>query len=228
MSVLTWDVLQVSRLEREKTQEVKAEHHRATLAITDLKNKLHEEKQKELAISRESLLRQHEMELMRVIKIKDGEIHRLNGLVLMLRDGSTDKVISCLSVCHLSVCMFTCLKSSLIHPGPVSSDTVSPGPASQSPASSCLAMVRLPVVQGRNALMMESEEAKRSWEAERCRLQQEVQELRGAKRSADEAVALAQQACQARAAELRSAHHQHHEDLNRTRKECEREIRRLV
>lgn len=223
MFVLTWDVLQVSRLEREKTQEVKAEHHRATLAITDLKTKLHEEKQKELAISRESLQRQHEMELMRVIKIKDGEIHRLNGLVLMLRDGSTDKVISCLSVCHLSVCMFTCLKSSLIHPGPGSSDTVS-----QSPASTCLAMVILPVVQGRNVLMMESEEAKRSWEAERCRLQQEVQELRGAKRSADEAVALAQQACQARAAELRSAHHQHHEDLNRTRKECEREIRRLV
>ncbi|XP_075996920.1 janus kinase and microtubule-interacting protein 3 isoform X3 [Genypterus blacodes] len=86
----------VSRLEREKSQELKAEHHRATVALTELKTKLHEEKQKELAVTRESLLRQHEMELMRVIKIKDGEIQRLNGLVLMLRDGSTDKVRSAL------------------------------------------------------------------------------------------------------------------------------------
>ncbi|XP_068574289.1 janus kinase and microtubule-interacting protein 3 isoform X6 [Cebidichthys violaceus] len=161
----------VSRLEREKSQELKAEHHRATVAVTELKTKLHEEKQKELSVSRETLLRQHEMELMRVIKIKDGEIQRLNGLVLMLRDGSTDKV--------------------------------------------------------RSALLAEVEEARRSWEAERCRLQQEVQEQRGAKRSAEEALTSAQQACQARAAELRSAHHQHQEELNRTKRDCEREIRRL-
>lgn len=106
---------QVSRLEREKSQEVKAEHHRATLAMTELKAKLHEEKQKEVAVTRETLLRQHEMELMRVIKIKDGEIQRLNGLVLTLRDGSTDKVRTrdtpvCLHV-HLSVCTFTCLSA---------------------------------------------------------------------------------------------------------------------
>ncbi|KAM6964155.1 janus kinase and microtubule-interacting protein 3 isoform 4-T4 [Tautogolabrus adspersus] len=162
----------VSRLEREKSHELKAEHHRATVAVTELKTKLHEEKQKELAITRETLLRQHEMELMRVIKIKDGEIQRLNGLVLTLRDGSTDKV--------------------------------------------------------RSALLAEVEEARRSWEAERCRLQQEVQELRGAKRSADEALTSAQQASQARAAELRSAHHQHQEELNRTKRDCEREIRRLT
>ncbi|XP_078019350.1 janus kinase and microtubule-interacting protein 3 isoform X3 [Epinephelus lanceolatus] len=162
----------VSRLEREKSQELKAEHHRATVAVTELKTKLHEEKQKELAVTRETLLRQHEMELMRVIKIKDGEIQRLNGLVLTLRDGSTDKV--------------------------------------------------------RSALLAEVEEARRSWEAERCRLQQEVQELRGAKRSAEEALTSAQQACQARAAELRSAHHQHQEELNKTKRDCEREIRRLM
>ncbi|XP_059181211.1 janus kinase and microtubule-interacting protein 3 [Centropristis striata] len=162
----------VSRLEREKSQELKAEHHRATLAVTELKTKLHEEKQKELAVTRETLLRQHEMELMRVIKIKDGEIQRLNSLVLTLRDGSTDKV--------------------------------------------------------RSALLVEVEEARRSWEAERCRLQQEVQEQRGAKRSVEEALLSAQQACQARAAELRSAHHQHQEELNRTKRDCEREIRRLM
>ncbi|XP_072228870.1 janus kinase and microtubule-interacting protein 3 isoform X4 [Leuresthes tenuis] len=161
----------VSRLEREKSQELKVEHHRATVALTELKTKLHEEKQKELAVTRETLLRQHEMELMRVIKIKDGEIQRLNGLVLTLRDGSTDKV--------------------------------------------------------RSALLAEVEEARRSWEAERCRLQQEVQELRGAKRTTEEALASAQQACLARAAELRSAHHQHQEELNRTKRDCEREIRRL-
>uniref|UniRef100_A0AAQ5X863 Janus kinase and microtubule-interacting protein C-terminal domain-containing protein n=1 Tax=Amphiprion ocellaris TaxID=80972 RepID=A0AAQ5X863_AMPOC len=160
----------VSRLEREKSQELRAEHHRATVAVTELKTKLHEEKQKELAVTRETLLRQHEMELMRVIKIKDGEIQRLNGLVLTLRDGSTDKV---------------------------------------------------------TALLAEVEDARRSWEAERCRFQQEVQELRGAKRSAEEALTSAQQACQARAAELRSAHHQHQEELNRTKRDCEREIRRL-
>ncbi|XP_031734655.1 janus kinase and microtubule-interacting protein 3 isoform X2 [Anarrhichthys ocellatus] len=162
----------VSRLEREKSQELKAEHHRATVAVTELKTKLHEEKQKELCVSRETLLRQHEMELMRVIKIKDGEIQRLNGLVLMLRDGSTDKV--------------------------------------------------------RSALLAEVEDARRNWEAERCRLQQEVQEQRGAKRSAEEALTSAQQACQARAAELRSAHHHHQEELNRTKRDCEREIRRLM
>nr|XP_049617849.1 janus kinase and microtubule-interacting protein 3-like [Syngnathus scovelli] len=81
----------VSCLERERSQDLRAEHHRATAAMTELKSKLHEEKQKELAITRETLLRQHEMELMRVIKIKDGEIQRLNALVLSLRDGSMDE-----------------------------------------------------------------------------------------------------------------------------------------
>uniref|UniRef100_A0A1A8GSF2 Janus kinase and microtubule interacting protein 3 n=1 Tax=Nothobranchius korthausae TaxID=1143690 RepID=A0A1A8GSF2_9TELE len=161
----------VSRLEREKGQELKAEHHRATVVVTELKTKLHEEKLKELAVTRETLLRQHEMELMRVIKIKDGEIQRLNGLVQTMRDGSTDKV--------------------------------------------------------RSALMAEMEEARRSWEAERSRFHQEVLEVRGAKKSAEEALVSAQQACQARAAELRSAHHQHQEELNRTKRDCEREIRRL-
>ncbi|XP_068610309.1 janus kinase and microtubule-interacting protein 3 [Brachionichthys hirsutus] len=162
----------VSRLEREKSREVKAERHRAAVAVTELKSKLHEEKQKELAVTREALLRQHELELMRVIKIKDGEIQRLNGLVLTLSDGSTDKV--------------------------------------------------------KTALLAEGEEARRTWEVERCRLQQEVQEQRGAKRSAEEALASAQQACQARAAELRSAHQQQQEELSKTKRDCEREIRRLM
>lgn len=109
----------MSRLEREKSQELKAEHHRAAVAVTELRTKLHEEKQKELALTRETLLRQHEMELMRVIKIKDGEIQRLNGLVLTLRDGSTDKVNHLKHTCltpvrhHPSVhIVFTALSSS--------------------------------------------------------------------------------------------------------------------
>ncbi|XP_019743415.1 janus kinase and microtubule-interacting protein 3 isoform X2 [Hippocampus comes] len=162
----------VSRLERERSQELQEEHHRATVAMTELKSKLHEEKQKELAVTRESLLRQHEMELMRVIKIKDGEIQRLNGLVLTLRDSSMDKV--------------------------------------------------------RSALLAEVEETRKTWETERSRLQQELQEQRGAKRSAEEALAVAHQACQSRVAELRSAHHQHQEELSRTKRDCEREIRRLM
>lgn len=188
----------MNRLEREKSQEVKAEHHRATIAVTELKTKLHEEKQKELAFTRETLLRHHEMELMRVIKIKDGEIQRLNGLLVTLRDGSADKVA-----------------------GLFPSGSRTP-PARPSPR------FFFSVPQVRSALLAEVEETKKSWEVERCRLQQDVQELRGAKRSAEEALTVAQQACQARAAELRSAHHQHQEELNRTKRDCEREIRRLV
>lgn len=191
---------QVNRLEREKSQEVKAEHHRATIAVTELKTKLHEEKQKELAFTRETLLRHHEMELMRVIKIKDGEIQRLNGLLVTLRDGSADKV--------------TDVSASGFGFWPHNSTFTEVSPH--------------PVPQVRSALLAEVEEAKKGWEVERCRLQQDVQELRGAKRSAEEALTVAQQACQARAAELRSAHHQHQEELNRTKRDCEREIRRLV
>ncbi|XP_034049098.1 janus kinase and microtubule-interacting protein 3 isoform X5 [Thalassophryne amazonica] len=112
------------------------------------------------------------MELMRVIKIKDGEIQRLNGLLLSIRDGSMDKM--------------------------------------------------------RSALLAEVEEARKSWESERCRLQQEIQDMRGAKRSAEEALVSAQQECQTTVAEFRTAHHQHQEELNRTKKDCEREIRRLM
>ncbi|KAM8889193.1 janus kinase and microtubule-interacting protein 3 isoform 3-T7 [Synchiropus picturatus] len=161
----------VSRLEREKQQELRAEHHRAAVAITDLKTKLHEEKQREIAATRETLLRQHETELMRVIKIKDTEIQRLNGLVVTVRDLSSDKA--------------------------------------------------------RTSLLTEVEEMRKNWEVDRTRLQQEVQEQRVARKSTEEALAAAQQSCLARAAELRSAHHQHQEELNRTKRDSEKEIRRL-
>ncbi|KTG33397.1 hypothetical protein cypCar_00042089, partial [Cyprinus carpio] len=86
----------VSKLEREKSQEVRHEQHKSTVVVTELKAKLHEEKLRELHSVRETLLRQHESELVRVIKIKDGEIQRLQALISALRDGSTDKVKSAL------------------------------------------------------------------------------------------------------------------------------------
>ncbi|XP_072522969.1 janus kinase and microtubule-interacting protein 3 isoform X15 [Salminus brasiliensis] len=162
----------VSKLEREKTQEVRHEQHKSAVVVTELKAKLHEEKVRELHGVRETLLRQHESELLRVIKIKDGEIQRLQALVNALRDGSTDKV--------------------------------------------------------KSALMAEArEEARRGFEVERTRLQQEISELKGVKRQMEEALNVAVQADKIKAAEIRSVYHLHQEEINRIKKECEREIRRL-
>lgn len=62
------------------------------MAITDLRAKLHEEKLRETAAVREALVRQHEVELARTIKIRDSEVQRLQGLVNALRDGAADKL----------------------------------------------------------------------------------------------------------------------------------------
>ncbi|XP_048843777.1 janus kinase and microtubule-interacting protein 3 isoform X7 [Brienomyrus brachyistius] len=86
----------VSKLEREKTQEVRHEQHKATVVVTELRAKLHEEKMKELHGLREALLRQHESELVRIIRVKDGEIQRLQMLVNTLRDGPAEKLRSAL------------------------------------------------------------------------------------------------------------------------------------
>ncbi|XP_066520793.1 janus kinase and microtubule-interacting protein 3 isoform X2 [Hoplias malabaricus] len=163
----------VSKLEREKSQEVRHEQHKSAVVVTELKAKLHEEKVRELHSVRETLLRQHESELLRVIKIKDGEIQRLQALVNALRDGSTDKV--------------------------------------------------------KTALMAEArEEARRGFEGERTRLQQEISELKGVKRQMEEALNMAVTADKIKAAEIRSVYHLHQEEINRIKKECEREIRRLM
>lgn len=145
---------------------------------------------------------------------------------------------ACLPVClhaHMSVCTSTSLSAYLpvsLRPGPcdcrASRSGSGPCEPLQSDTESGSGLLNLSVLQVRSALLAEVEEARRSWELERCRLQQEVQELRGAKRTTEEALTSAQQACQARAAELRSAHHQHQEEQNRTKRDCEREIRRLV
>ncbi|KAM4897054.1 janus kinase and microtubule-interacting protein 3 isoform 10-T10 [Sylvia borin] len=166
----------VSKLEREKNQEVKQikehEQHKSTVVVTELKVKLHEDKMKELQAVRETLLRQHEAELLRVIKIKDNEIQRLQTLLNAVRDGAPDKV--------------------------------------------------------KTVLLSEAkEEAKRGFEVEKIKMQQEISELKGAKKQVEEALTMVIQADKIKAAEIRSVYHLHQEEITRIKRECEREIRRL-
>ncbi|XP_032046680.1 janus kinase and microtubule-interacting protein 3 isoform X9 [Aythya fuligula] len=167
----------VSKLEREKNQEVKQikehEQHKSTVVVTELKVKLHEEKMKELQAVREALLRQHEAELLRVIKIKDNEIQRLQALLNAVRDGAPDKV--------------------------------------------------------KTVLLSEAkEEAKKGFEVEKIKMQQEISELKGAKKQVEEALTMVIQADKIKAAEIRSVYHLHQEEISRIKRECEREIRRLL
>ncbi|XP_045883676.1 janus kinase and microtubule-interacting protein 3 isoform X17 [Meles meles] len=166
----------VSRVEREKNQELRQvrehEQHKNAALLTELKTKLHEEKMKELQAVREALLRQHEAELLRVVKVKDNENQRLQALLHALRDGAPDKA--------------------------------------------------------KVVLLSEAkEEAKRGFEAEKMKMQQEISELKGAKKQVEEALTIAVRADRVKAAEMRSVYHLHQEEISRIKKECEREIRRL-
>ncbi|XP_061047772.1 janus kinase and microtubule-interacting protein 3 isoform X11 [Eubalaena glacialis] len=166
----------VSRVEREKNQELRQvrehEQHKSAVLLTELKTKLHEEKMKELQAVREALLRQHEAELLRVVKVKDGENQRLQALLHALRDSAPDKV--------------------------------------------------------RTVLLSEAkEEARKGFEVEKVRLQQEISELKGAKKQVEEALTMVVQADKVKAAEIRSVYHLHQEEICRIKKECEREVRRL-
>ncbi|XP_007452063.1 PREDICTED: janus kinase and microtubule-interacting protein 3 isoform X2 [Lipotes vexillifer] len=167
----------VSRVERERSQELRQlrehEQHKSAVLLTELKTKLHEEKMKELQALRETLLRQHEAELLRVAKVKDSENQRLRALLHALRDSAPDKV--------------------------------------------------------RAMLLSEAkEEARKGFEVEKLRMQQEISELKGAKRQVEEALTTVAQADKVKAAEIRSVYHLHQEELSRIKKECEREIRRLM
>ncbi|XP_033698451.1 janus kinase and microtubule-interacting protein 3 isoform X12 [Tursiops truncatus] len=167
----------VSRVEREKSQELRQlrehEQHKSAVLLTELKTKLHEEKMKELQALRETLLRQHEAELLRVAKVKDSENQRLRALLHALRDSAPDKV--------------------------------------------------------RAVLLSEAkEEARKGFEVEKVRMQQEISELKGAKKQVEEALTMVAQADKVKAAEIRSVYHLHQEEISRIKKECEREIRRLL
>uniref|UniRef100_A0A8C4RRP1 Janus kinase and microtubule interacting protein 1 n=1 Tax=Erpetoichthys calabaricus TaxID=27687 RepID=A0A8C4RRP1_ERPCA len=162
---------------REKLQENKQgrelEQHKHIVLVTDLKAKLHEEKMKDMQGLREVLIKQHEQELARVIKIKDGELHRLQSLVNVLRDGAADKV--------------------------------------------------------KTALLCEArEEARRGFDGERTKLQQEIQEQKSAKKQMEEALNNLMQADKAKAMDLRMAYQNHQDEINRIKRDCERDIRRLM
>uniref|UniRef100_A0A8C0FHE9 Janus kinase and microtubule interacting protein 1 n=1 Tax=Bubo bubo TaxID=30461 RepID=A0A8C0FHE9_BUBBB len=162
---------------REKIQEVKQEReqeqHKHTAYISELKAKLHEEKMKELQSVRELLIRQHEQEVARMVKIKDGEIQRLQSTVNVLRDGAADKV--------------------------------------------------------KTALLSEAkEEARKAFDGERMKLQQEILELKSGKKQLEEALNNIMQADKMKAADLRTAYQSHQDEINRIKRECEREIRRLM
>ncbi|KAL7989211.1 hypothetical protein Chor_011877, partial [Crotalus horridus] len=92
----------VNKLEREKIQETKRirelEQRKQTVQITELKAKLHEEKMKELQAVRENLIKQHEQEMARTMKIRDSEIQRLKSALYALREGTSDKVRTALSI----------------------------------------------------------------------------------------------------------------------------------
>ncbi|XP_053547717.1 janus kinase and microtubule-interacting protein 3 [Bombina bombina] len=167
----------VNKLEREKNQEIKQlrehEQHKNIVIVTELKAKLHEEKMKELQSFRETLLRQHESELVRVIKMKDAENQRLQAVVNALRDGAPEKV--------------------------------------------------------KTVLYNEAkEEAKKLFDFEKIKLQQEMIELKAAKKQAEETLAVVVQADKMKAAEIRSIYHMHQEEIAKIKRECEREIRRLM
>ncbi|XP_053285279.1 janus kinase and microtubule-interacting protein 1 [Pleuronectes platessa] len=158
---------------QEQRQARELEQHKHAVALTDLRAKLHEEKLREIAVGRETLVRQHEFELARSIKIRDTEVQRLQGLVNALRDGAADKL--------------------------------------------------------KNALLGEArEEARRAFDGERIRLQQEIQEQKTARKQADEALANALQADKAKAVDLRTAYQQHQDEVHRIKRDCERDIRRLM
>ncbi|XP_069387522.1 janus kinase and microtubule-interacting protein 1 isoform X3 [Paralichthys olivaceus] len=158
---------------QEQRQARELEQHKHAVALTDLRAKLHEEKLREIAVTRETLVRQHEVELARSIKIRDTEVQRLQGLVNALRDGAADKL--------------------------------------------------------KNALLGEArEEARRAFDGERIKLQQEIQEQKTARKQADEALANALQADKAKAVDLRTAYQQHQDEVHRIKRDCERDIRRLM
>lgn len=81
----------------------------------------------------------------------------------------------------------------------------------------------------KNALLGEArEEARKAFDGERLKLQQEIQEQKTARKQADEALANALQADKAKASDLRTAYQQHQDEVHRIKRDCEKDIRRLM
>ncbi|XP_040821766.1 janus kinase and microtubule-interacting protein 1 isoform X4 [Ochotona curzoniae] len=81
----------------------------------------------------------------------------------------------------------------------------------------------------KTALLAEArDEARRAFDSERQRLQQEILELKSARKQAEEALSNCMQADKAKAADLRAAYQAHQDEVHRIKRECERDIRRLM
>lgn len=81
----------------------------------------------------------------------------------------------------------------------------------------------------KTALLAEArEEARKTFDGERLRLQQEILELKAARKQAEEALSNCMQADKTKAADLRAAYQEHQDEVHRIKRECERDIRRLV
>ncbi|XP_036708926.1 janus kinase and microtubule-interacting protein 1 isoform X2 [Balaenoptera musculus] len=81
----------------------------------------------------------------------------------------------------------------------------------------------------KTALLAEArEEARRAFDGERLRLQQEILELKAARKQAEEALSNCMQADKTKAADLRAAYQAHQDEVHRIKRECERDIRRLM
>uniref|UniRef100_G1SFB1 Janus kinase and microtubule interacting protein 1 n=1 Tax=Oryctolagus cuniculus TaxID=9986 RepID=G1SFB1_RABIT len=81
----------------------------------------------------------------------------------------------------------------------------------------------------KTALLAEArDEARRAFDGERLRLQQEILELKAARKQAEEALSNCVQADKAKAADLRAAYQAHQDEVHRIKRECERDIRRLM
>ncbi|ELK06508.1 Janus kinase and microtubule-interacting protein 1 [Pteropus alecto] len=81
----------------------------------------------------------------------------------------------------------------------------------------------------KTALLAEArEEARKTFDSERLRLQQEILELKAARKQAEEALSNCMQADKTKAADLRAAYQEHQDEVHRIKRECERDIRRLM
>ncbi|XP_030047033.1 janus kinase and microtubule-interacting protein 1 [Microcaecilia unicolor] len=81
----------------------------------------------------------------------------------------------------------------------------------------------------KTALLNEArEEARKAFDGERIKLQQEILELKSSKRQVEETLGNIMQADKMKAADLRAAYQSHQDEVNRIKRECERDIRRLM
>ncbi|XP_077157648.1 janus kinase and microtubule-interacting protein 1 isoform X3 [Paroedura picta] len=72
------------------------------------------------------------------------------------------------------------------------------------------------------------EEARKSFDGERMKMQQEILELKACKKQLEETLSNVMQADKMKAADLRTAYQAHQDEISRIKRECEREIRRLM